>query len=118
MKKFLFAALLLATTIVNAEVITVLEADLSVLRTRRTNVETRFHMDTMTREGYVKINVSEERYVYSGGPYDWCTGMPGRCYSRPYRQPTYVTIYSTTAKVQNLELIDNKVVYHGRDGDV
>jgi hypothetical protein len=137
MKKFLLAMMLFSTVAAQAsEVITVLEAGLPYLRTGRTEVDTRFQMDTATKEGFVKVTVSELETIYQPpmgchyGPYDYPYPYPypGRHYPYPhgggyrncYPMPTTVarTIFEDTVKVDNLMLVDNKVIYLGVNGEV
>lgn len=116
MKKLILAALVLVSAAVHAAEVTVLEAKLPMLQYGRALVDARFHMDLNTHEGFAKVTVSEQRFVsYPGGHYD----SSGRWYPSPGRQvPEMVLVYKTTAKIENLMLMGDKVIYHGAEGDV
>ena len=115
MKKFFIAALVLATTVVNAAEITVLEAQLPTVDGRSTMTDTRFYINTKTMEGFAKVSVSEQRYVYTDG----CTwDASGRCFPSRHRTPVIEVIFQETVKIDNLMLMGDKVIFHGAEGDV
>lgn len=119
MKKLILAALVLVSAAVNAAEVVVYEAQLPLLQSSgRALVDARFQMDFNTNEGFMKVSVSEQRFIYSpdSGHYDqtgrWYPGGPGRY------QPTIVIIFKDTAKIEGLMLMGDKVIYHGAEGDV
>ncbi len=117
MKTFIATALIvLATSAGAVEVVNVLEAKLPAFRfSNYTNVDTTFQVDRQTGEGFVKVVVTEERYR-SGriGPCRSDLCAPG-----PFEYgPQYFVIFNKTVKVRNLNLVDNKLVYHSEMGEV
>ena len=112
MKKFLFSALILATSIVNAAEVTVLDTEVPLLQTFDTFVDTRFHMDQTSGEGFVKVTVSENRIEYNGGYYDHM----GRWY--PTRTTVPVVVFQETVKVDGLNLIEDQVIFQAEEGEV
>lgn len=117
MKKIFVLAMLAVTSMVSAAEINVVEADLPPLNTFRSMVDSRFYVDKATGEGFVKVDVSEERYIYHGpsyprGPY------PGPWYPAPVPTPTYVSVYRDTVKVPGLVLVGDKVMYHSNEAAV
>ncbi len=112
MKKFILAALVLCTSMVYAAEVTVMEENITGLDSFRTMVDARFQMDQKTGEGFVNVTVTEERMTYGGG---FCDQF-GRCY--PQRMPMQVVVFDESAKIEGLMLMDDKVVYHGANGDV
>ncbi len=112
MKKFILAALVLCTSMVYAAEVVVMNEDIRLMSNNFTSVDARFHMDQTTGEGFVKVTVTEERPDYGGGYYDHM----GRWY--PNRMPMPVVIFQESAKIDGLMLMDDKVIYHGAEGDV
>lgn len=117
MKKFIVLALALVSSVAAAsEVVTVLEADLSVAPYERTSVDTRFYIDQTTGEGFAKVSVAGTRYIYQ----DYCDyDHYGRCFPRNRGPiPVQYPIYENTVKIEGLMLMGDKVVFHGANGDV
>lgn len=128
MKKFVFAILVLCSAIANAAVVPVLEAELPALR-GQAFADARFHMDTQTTEGFVKVSVVEEEVIYHHGRYDFChwdrgpygPGPWGPRYRRCYPpMPTTIrtNVLKDTVKVEGLTLAGKKIVYQGENGEV
>lgn len=113
MKKFFLVLMLLTCSMAFAGEVVVVESELPHRTSFRTEVDTRFYMDTRTMEGFVKVTVSEERSMPTGGYYDqW-----GRWYpQRPMPIPT--VIFQDTVKVDGLMLVGDKVMYSSDSGEV
>jgi hypothetical protein len=129
MKKLILVIIALASSMVHAaDLVTVLEADLPYLRTGRASADSRFHIDTDTKEGFVKVEVSELETIYTrpmgcGGYY----GPRGPRGPRMPRGPRYCppmpttvqrTVFQTTVKIENMILVDKQVIYQGTEGEV
>lgn len=109
MKKMLLASLFVFTSVAFAEEVTVLETHVPRLHSHdRSSVDTRFYIDTESRQGFVKVKVMKEIWNH----------YRGRGQRHPDYHPTYVTIYENTVKVDNLMLEDDKVIYYGAEGAV
>lgn len=115
MKKMFFAVLMVAASVVNAAEVTVLEAALPHARSFRTDVDTRFFVDTDSREGFVKVLVTEERTVYR--PHGGNCRM-GNCFPDSFPTTVTRTLLRETVKVDGLMLMDDKVVFHAPEGEV
>lgn len=118
MKKFILLALIVASSIVNAAEVVVMEANLPVSSGMRSLVDSRFYMDTKTGEGFVKAAVSEERMEYPGGY--WCSYDPyGRCIPTS-RGPvmTHVQVFKASKKIEGLMLMGDQAIYHSAEGNV
>lgn len=119
MKMFIMTALLLSSFVANAAEVNVLEADIRVFNTFGTIVDSRFHIDTNTNEGYVKVSVKEEQIIYNGGYGGGYHDQYGRWHPIPSApQTSYITILSKTVKVEGLSLVGDKVIYQGEEGEV
>ncbi len=112
MKKFILAALVLCTSAVYAADVVVMDEPIQLMSNNFATVDARFHMDQTTGEGFVKVTVTEERMTYGGGMCDHY----GRCY--PQRMPMPYVIFEESAKIDGLMLMDDKVIFHGAEGDV
>jgi hypothetical protein len=135
MKKFILSALILSATAVGAAEVTVLEAELPVLRGRPA-ATAQFYMDPATGEGFAQIAVTEEEYVYSRPYYNDCYPYPygggyrnprypfpggyngPRCYDRQMPIPVLRTVLEETVRIENLVLDGDKVIYQGENGDI
>ena len=112
MRILLIAALLIASSFANAAEVLVMERVVPVMSSNFYSwADARFHMDTTTGEGFVKVSVTEDRWIM-GGHYD----SNGRYY--PRRMPMPMTVFSDTVKVDGLMMMDKKVIYRGAEGDV
>lgn len=119
MKMFIMTALLLSSFVANAAEVNVLEADIRVFDTFRTHVDSRFHIDTNTNEGYVKVSVREDQIIYNGGNSGGYYDQYGRWHPIPTPpQTTSINIMNKTVKVEGLSLVGNKVIYQGAEGEV
>jgi hypothetical protein len=123
MKKLLIASLVLASALVNAATITVLETSVVMARSNDM-VSTKFFMDTTTGEGFAKVSVTQEDWTHTG-PYDgpwggWHNCSPyGGCFPRPMPQtPIYRTIFNKTVAIEGLKLHGQRIVFAGAEGDV
>jgi hypothetical protein len=106
MKKMIIAVLVLATTLVNAAEVTVLETELYTgTDTYNTYVQSSFYMDQQTGKGYVKVSVVEQ-YSYPDPRNPW------------NRNPILRQVFQDTVRVEGLELVDDKVIYSGAEGEV
>ncbi len=114
MKKSLFAALVLASSMAQAAEVVVLEAELPVVARGREFASSKFQMDTKTGEGFVKTTVTEEVTVWTTET--WCT--PQFCQSGPVARTVTNQIYSGSAKIANLVLMGDDAVYQGEEGNV
>lgn len=112
MRIFLIAALLVASSFAGAAEVLLMERNVPVMGSSfNTWANARFHMDTTTGEGFVKVSVTEDRWIM-GGNYD----SNGRWYPRRMSMP--MTVFSDTVKVEGLMMMDKKVIYRGAEGDV
>lgn len=116
MKKMFFAALLVAASLANAAEVTVLEAALPAARAFRTDVDAHFFMDTDTREGFVNVTVTEERTVYR--PHHSGSCPLGSCFPDAFPVTITRTIFRDTVEVEDLTLMDNKIVFQAAEGEV
>lgn len=118
MKRFIFAALVIVSSIVNASETVVLEATLPIMSQGRAMADSKFYMDTKTGEGFVKASVAEERLVRWPSPichYDqW-----GRCIpTYNYPRTEYVTVYADTVKVPGLMMNGDDAVFSAPEGNI
>lgn len=111
MKKILLTLLLLTTSFAEAGVTTILDEAVPGLGNAFTTVDTRFHMDQTTGQGFVKVLVQEQHDIFT--PH--CTPHTG-CF--PRRIPRWVTVFSKTVQVDGLMLMDKKVMYQAPEGEV
>lgn len=112
MKKFLIAALVSFSSLAFSSEVVLMEQSMPVMSSSfHTYADARFHMDMQTGEGFVKVSVTEDRWIMTGH-YD----TNGRWY--PHRTPMPVTVFSDTIKVQGLMMVDKKVIYQGPQGEV
>lgn len=112
MRTFLIAALLVASSFAGAAEVLIMERNIPVRSSSfQAWADARFHMDTTTGEGFVKVSVTEDRWIM-GGHYD----SNGRWY--PRRMPMPMQVFSDTVKVDGLMMMDKKVIYRGAEGDV
>lgn len=126
MKKFILSCLLLICATAQAAELTVFESELPALR-GRAMVETKFFVDTQTKEVFAKINVSDEELVYYPHTCQWGPGYPGGHWGpgpipgricRPMPTPVRFTLINETVRIENLILVGDKVTYEGASGDV
>lgn len=112
MKNFLIAALVSFSSFAFSSEVILMERTVPVMSSSyHSYADARFHMDMQTGEGFVKVSVTEDRWM-SGGYYD----SNGRWY--PHRVPMPMTVFSDTIKVDGLMLVDKKVIYQGAEGEV
>lgn len=118
MKKFILLALIVASSIVNAAEVVVMEANLPIMSGARSLTDARFYMDTKTGEGFVKAAVTEERMEYPGGT--WCSYDPyGRCIpTSRFPQPVPYQVFSASKKIEGLMLMGDQAIYHSAEGNV
>lgn len=113
MKKLIIAILVLSASIVNAAEVQILNTELPMSRSFATRAFARFYMDKTTGEGFAKITATEERYINAPGrvgPHgEW---MPQAPQTMPF------IIFEETVKIENLMLMENKIIFHGAEGDV
>lgn len=113
MNKLIVAVLVLGASLANAAEVQILNTELPMSRTFSTRAFTRFYMDKTTGEGFAKITATEERYINVPGrvgPHgEWMPQAP---------QTMPVIIFEETVKIDNLMLMDNKIIFHGAEGDV
>ena len=117
MKKTMIAALVLATSIANAAEVTVLETTVpTTSRAYNQTAYAKFAIDFDTKETAAKILVTEERfnewdgnghYPFPNGP--WSPNRP---------MPSTMTVFSDSVKIDNLNLVDDKLIYLGSEGEV
>ncbi len=112
MKKFILAALVLCSSMVFAAEVVVLDEPIQLMTHNFATVDARFHMDQTTGEGFVKVAVIEERMT-DGRVF--CDQF-GQCY--PQRMPMPSVVFQDSAKIDGLMLMDDKVIFHGENGDV
>lgn len=111
MKKLMIASLILGASLAQAAEVTVLEANVRGLETYYPRVHTQFYMDQTTGDGFAKVAVVEDR------PYmDWSYNRGG--HRVPEHRTRSVVVFQETVKIDGLMLMDDKVIYHGEDGDV
>lgn len=110
MKKFLLAILVLSASLVNAAEVTVLDVEYN-RGFFNTRTEARFFIDKNTTEGFANVTVTEDHYVFIDHNWGRWGGPMG-----PTIQP--VVVFKTSAKIENLMLMGDKVIYHGAEGDV
>ncbi|WPU66705.1 hypothetical protein [Peredibacter starrii] len=118
MKKTLIAALVLATSIANAAEVTVLKTTVpTTARAYNQTAYAKFAIDFDTKETAAKILVTEEifnewdgtpgHYPFPNGP--WSPNRP---------MPSTMTVFSDSVKIDNLNLVDDKLIYLGAEGEV
>jgi hypothetical protein len=116
MKKFLFAALITATSAAQASNrINLVDVNLFGMRMGQTVVETTFKVDSDARDASALVTVYDEQVTYVRH----CTGsgrVPGNCRRVP--RTTRHTIFQDLVKIENLMLVDNKLIYQGVEGEV
>ncbi len=124
MKKLMLASMILASSLVNAGTITLLETTVVTARSND-QVDTKFYMDTTTGEGFAKVAVTQEDWSM-GGPYGgpWGGGWQhcspyGGCIPQPMpRTPMFRTIFSQTVAIEGLKLHGDRIVFAAATGDV
>lgn len=104
MKYLATLALLITFSHAQAEEIKLNRFTLSEVNSYRTEVDTSFFMNTKTREGFVDINVFEDKSY----PY-WGPSSPG-----PMPEPV-VLVYSRRIPIPNLKLEGDQIIYHLND---
>ena len=118
MKKTMIAALVLATSIANAAEVTVLKTQVATTPySYNTTAFAKFAINFDTKETYAKILVTEEvinewggtpgHYPFPNGP--WSPNRP---------MPSTMTVFSDSVKIDNLILVDDKLIYQGAEGEV
>jgi hypothetical protein len=120
MKKLLALCLSLAAFSAFAETITVYQTRISSIG-GNLSVDESFQMDEDTKQGYVRVNVSETRYEYDPFPGPMGCDQWGRCYPGGYNRmpvPRTYSVLNDTVKVNGLVLNGEKVLFEGREGTV
>ncbi|WP_408095690.1 hypothetical protein ACJVC5_11655 [Peredibacter sp. HCB2-198] len=116
MKKTMIAALVLATSIANAAEVTVLNTQVATTpRSISTTAFAKFQIDFDTKETYAKILVTEEVMEYWGGTN---YPFPNGPWSPNRPMPSTMTVFSDSVKIDNLILVDDKLIYQGAEGEV
>jgi hypothetical protein len=108
--KMIIAALIFSAAVAKAAGHPVLEAALPRL-SHHAKVSTSFYMDSESLEGHAEVKVVEERLRTIPGGCQLHDCNPGDVYS-------YRTIFTQTVKIEGLEVVGDKVMYHGAEGAI
>ena len=112
MRHFLILALFIISGTALAGEVVLLEKNIPARSSSyHSYADARFYMDTQSKDGFVKVSVTEDHWIMTGH-YD----TNGRWY--PHRTPMPMTIFSQTIKVDGLMMVDDKVIYQGAEGEV
>jgi hypothetical protein len=133
MKKFFAASLLCLSVMANAADVTILTTNVPATR-GNTTVETRFSVDTVMKETFAKVEVTEAITAYiqvcnNGGYYGPGGYYPGRNYPGRYPHPgnyncrsvpqvRYNSILTDKVKIEGMTMNGDEVIYQGAEGDV